>query len=53
VAQWAAHLTHNRWMPVRRELEPHQKTVASLSKKLLTSLLSTGWFQEQIRARFT
>ena len=49
VAQWVARLTRDRWIPVSREFEPHQKApVDSLSKKL--SLLSTGWFQERIRA---
>ena len=35
VAQWVARLTRDRWIPVSREFEPHQKaSVVSLSKKL-------------------
>ena len=25
VAQWVARLTHDRWIPVSREFEPHQR----------------------------
>ena len=35
VAQWVARLTRDRWIPVSREFEPHQRPpVVSLSKRL-------------------
>ena len=36
VGQWVARLTRDRWIPVSREFEPHQKLppVVSLSKKM-------------------
>jgi len=50
VSQWVARLTRNGWMPVTREFEPHQRlTRCFLEQKTLPSLLSTGWFQEQIK----
>ena len=40
VAQWVAHVTRDRRIPVSREFE----------QETLLSLLSTGWFLERIRA---
>ena len=45
-----AHLTRDRWIPVSREFEPHQSPRCFLEQETLFSLLSTGWFQERIRA---
>ena len=40
VAQWIARLTRDRWIPVSREFEPHQRPPAvSLSKKLYSHCL--------------
>ena len=40
VAQWVARLTRDRWIPVSREFEPHQRPpVISLSKKLYSDCL--------------
>ena len=40
-AQWVARLTRNRWMPVSREFESHQR-LPSLCKKLETCLVLVG-----------
>ena len=62
VAQWVARLTHDRWTPVSREFEPHQRPpVVSLSKKLYSHCLvlvgSRNGFEldlhKQISACFT
>ena len=50
VAQWVARLTRDRWIPVSREFEPHQRPCCFLEQETLLSLLSSGWFQERIRA---
>ena len=51
MAQWVARLTRDRWTPVSREFEPHQRPPRCfLEQETLLSLLSTGWFQERIRA---
>ena len=42
-------LTRSRWMPVSRQFEPR----CFLKQETLPLLLSTGWFQERIRASFT
>ena len=47
---WLALLTRDRWIPVSREFEPHQCPRCFLEQETLLSLLSTGWFQERIRA---
>ena len=39
VAQWVAHLTCDRWIPVSREFEPYQTPVVSLSRKLCSNCL--------------
>ena len=52
VAQWVARLTRDRWIPVSREFELHQKKRCFLEQETLVSLLSTGWFQERTRACF-
>ena len=48
VAQWVAHLTCDRSIPVSREFEPYQSPRCFLEQETLLSLLSTGWFQERI-----
>ena len=52
VGQWVARLTRDRWIPVSREFEPHQKPPPRcfLEQENVSSLLSTGWFQERIPA---
>ena len=44
MTQWVARLTRDRWIPVNREFEPHQRLpVVSLSKKLYShSLVLVG-----------
>ena len=40
VAQWVERLTRDRWIPVSREFEPHQRPPSlSLSKKLYSNCL--------------
>ena len=41
VAMWVACLTRNRWMPVSREFEPHQRLPLFLEQETLPALLST------------
>ena len=53
VAQWVVCLTRNRWMLVSCVFEPHQGCRCFLEQETLPPLLSTGWFQERIRAWFT
>ena len=48
VAQWVARLTRN--VKVTWVCAPSNAPVVSLCKKHLPLLLSTGWFQERIRA---
>ena len=51
MAQWLACLSCNWWMPVGVELEPPSKaSVCFIEQETLSSLLSTGLFQERIRA---
>ena len=50
MAQWEARLTRDLWMPVSREFKPHQRPRCFLEQETLLSLVSTGWFQEQVRA---
>ena len=45
-----ARLTHHQWMSARREFEPDQGPSGFLEQETLLLLLSTGWFQERIRA---
>ena len=41
VAMWVSCLTRNRWMPVSREFEPHQRLPLFLEQETLPALLST------------
>ena len=50
VAQWVARLTRNPWMHVSRDFKPIKCSRCFLEQETLPSLLSTGWFQERIRA---
>ena len=50
VAQWVARLTLDRWILVSREFEPIKGPRCFLEQETLLLLLSTGWFQERIRA---
>ena len=52
MAQWVACLTCDRWIPVSREFEPHQRPPLFPWARNFT-LLSTGCYQEPIRAWFT
>ena len=53
MAHLVARTTRNLWMPVSREFEHHQRLRRLVEQESLPSLLSTGWFQEPIRAQFT
>ena len=54
MVQWLAHLTHDWWMSDSFEFKPNQMLpYCFLEQKALPSLLSTGWFKEQIQMDFT
>jgi len=48
----SCHIKSNVSSSISYEFQPHHPVVF-LNKKRLPSLFSTGWFQEQIKARFT
>ena len=50
VAQWVARLIHDRRIPVVVSSSPIKGPRYFLKQVTLFSLLSTGWFQERIRA---
>jgi len=48
------HITRNWWMTVSCGFEPHQQLpLLHFKHKTLPSLLSTGWFLEQIQVLST
>ena len=51
VVQRSVCLHRHKWIPVSRELTPHI-WLTFVSPETVSSLFSTGWFQEQIRVLF-